>query len=130
MFSVEYFMYGEDLDLCLKCARQGFHVYYIPSAVVIHYGGGSSSHAPASTFSAVMSVESQWRFFRKMRSPAYARAYRVAVLLASLLRIALLMLAWPARLMQRRSMVEPYAVSKWAARLRWALGAERWVRSY
>jgi N-acetylglucosaminyl-diphospho-decaprenol L-rhamnosyltransferase len=130
MFSTDYFMYAEDLDLCLKCGRRGARVYYVPSAVVVHHGGGSSGHASASTFSAVMSVESQWRYFRKTRSPAYAHAYRAVMLFASLLRIALLMLAWPAQLICRRSDMQRHAVRKWRARLRWAFGVERWVRDY
>ena len=75
-----------------------------------------------------MGVESQWRFFRKMRSPAYAALYRIAIAAASLLRIAVLLLAWPWR--SGRPWASPGALRKWTARLRWTLGGERWVRDY
>jgi len=128
MFSTDYFMYAEDMDLGLKSRRRGLRTYYVPQAVVVHHGGGSSSQSQVSKFAAVMGVESQWRFFRKMRSPAYAALYRIAIAAASLLRIAVLLLAWPWR--SGRPWASPGALRKWTARLRWTLGGERWVRDY
>lgn len=130
MFSTDYFMYSEDMDLCLKVARLGFNTYYVPAAVVVHYGGGSSSQSATSSFSAVMRLESQWRFFRKMHSAPYAAAYRVGMFFASLLRIAALAIALPIRLFnpQRQGLV--YSLHKWAARLRWTVGAQAWMRNY
>jgi GT2 family glycosyltransferase len=40
-FSPEFFMYGEDTDLCLRAWRLGFRPYFVPEAVVIHAGGGT-----------------------------------------------------------------------------------------
>ena len=128
-FSSDYFMYTEDIDLCLKSQRAGRRAYYVPQAVVVHHGGGSSSQAPVSKFAAVMRVESQWRFFRKTRSPAYAALYRATLAGASVLRIALLLAAWPVRV-PLRGPRRAGALPKWAARLRWTLGGERWVRDY
>jgi N-acetylglucosaminyl-diphospho-decaprenol L-rhamnosyltransferase len=129
MFSTDYFMYAEDMDLCLKSQRAGPQAYYVPAAVVVHHGGKSSEQAPVSRFAAVMRVESQWRFFRKMRSPAYAALYRAALGGASLLRITLLLSAWPVQALRRRP-GNAGALPKWVARLRWTLGGERWVRRY
>jgi N-acetylglucosaminyl-diphospho-decaprenol L-rhamnosyltransferase len=128
MFSTDYFMYAEDMDLSMKLQRAGLRAYYVPRAIVVHHGGGSSSRTPVSKFAAVMSVESQWRFFRKMRSPRYAALYRVSMGVASILRIALLLLTWPLHSVRRRT--SPSALPKWAARLRWTFGGERWVREY
>jgi GT2 family glycosyltransferase len=36
-----YFMYFEDLEYCRKVRKAGLKVYYLPSAVVIHYHGAS-----------------------------------------------------------------------------------------
>jgi hypothetical protein len=130
MFSTDYFMYSEDMDLCLMAARHGFNAYYVPAAVVVHYGGASSSQSPTSSFSAVMRLESQWRFFRKMYSARYAAAYRACMFFASLLRIAALTMALPLRLFkpERRGLI--YSLHKWAARLRWTVGAQTWMRNY
>ncbi len=44
-FDERYFLYGEDLDLCLAVARLGYRVVYFPEAVVIHHKGASSRQA-------------------------------------------------------------------------------------
>ncbi|MDE2402255.1 MAG: glycosyltransferase family 2 protein [Burkholderiales bacterium] len=130
LFSTDYFMYAEDMDLCLKTSRAGFSAYYVPTAVVVHHGGASSAQAPANTFSAVMALESQWRFFRKTRSWHYAALYRAAMFSAAVLRVSALALAWPMRGLHNRNWRGAQALRKWMARLRWALGGERWVRNY
>lgn len=130
MFSTDYFMYSEDMDLCLKAARQGFNAYYVPSAVVVHYGGASSSQSPTSSFSAVMRLESQWRFFRKMHSAPYAAVYRVGMFIASLLRISALIMALMIRFFRPEQQGLVYSLRKWAARLRWTIGAQTWMRNY
>jgi GT2 family glycosyltransferase len=42
-FNVEYFMYGEDADLCLRAQRAGARPTICPEAEIIHYGGASES---------------------------------------------------------------------------------------
>jgi GT2 family glycosyltransferase len=42
-FDERFFMYGEDIDLCLRAADAGWRVRYTPAATVIHLGGGSPS---------------------------------------------------------------------------------------
>ncbi len=130
MFSTDYFMYAEDMDLCLKATRAGFGVYYVPTAVVVHHGGASSAQSAANTFSAVMALESQWRYFRKTRSSWYAMLYRAAMFLGSILRIGALLIAWPMYRLRDRSWRGRNALRKWTARLRWTLGGEAWVRDY
>jgi GT2 family glycosyltransferase len=36
-FTEEFFAYGEDADLSLRCWQQGWDVVYVPSAVVLHF---------------------------------------------------------------------------------------------
>ncbi|HMP71687.1 MAG TPA: glycoside hydrolase family 99-like domain-containing protein [Kiritimatiellia bacterium] len=43
--------YYEDVDLCLKARRAGYHVYYQPEAVVVHHV--STSYDQAGTFSKI-----------------------------------------------------------------------------
>jgi len=130
MFSTDYFMYSEDVDLCLKVRKVGLHTYYIPSAVVVHHGGASSSQISVNTFSAVMMLESRWRFFRKTRSLWYSRLYRLAMFGTSVVRIGLVLFVWPVLgLCGKESQVE-HVLKKWMARLRWTLGGERWVKNY
>jgi GT2 family glycosyltransferase len=39
-----YFIYGDEADLQYRIKRAGWKVYYLPSAVTIHYGGRSLDH--------------------------------------------------------------------------------------
>ena len=41
-----FFMYGEDIDWCLRCWRSGWKIAFYPEAEAIHYRGGSSSIDP------------------------------------------------------------------------------------
>ncbi|MFI5251799.1 MAG: glycosyltransferase [Bacteroidota bacterium] len=41
-FDEEYFMYGEDLDLCYRVQKFGWKVYYVHSTQIIHYKGESA----------------------------------------------------------------------------------------
>jgi O-antigen biosynthesis protein len=41
-FDTDYFMYGEDLDLCYRATRLGWHIYYHPGTTIIHVKGEST----------------------------------------------------------------------------------------
>lgn len=41
-FDKDYFMYGEDLDLCLRVQQKGYKNYYNPDATILHFRGQSS----------------------------------------------------------------------------------------
>lgn len=38
----DFFMYGEDIDLCYRIKEGGYKILYYPEASIIHYKGGSS----------------------------------------------------------------------------------------
>jgi GT2 family glycosyltransferase len=41
----DFFMYGEDLEWCLRVRRKGWDVWFCPDAEILHYGGQSSAQA-------------------------------------------------------------------------------------
>lgn len=41
-FDEDFFMYGEDLDLCYRVKEAGLRVFYIPEVTIIHHKGVSS----------------------------------------------------------------------------------------
>lgn len=131
MFNTDYFMYSEDMDLCLKVRKAGMKTYYIPEAVVVHHGGGSSSsQAGANTFSSIMMLESRWRFFRNNRSIWYSRLYRTAMFAVCLIRIGIVPLAWLGCKLSGKQFMARSVVKKWTANLRWTVGGEKWAKSY
>jgi GT2 family glycosyltransferase len=46
LFDETYWMYGEDLDLCLRVREAGWRARYVPSVVVTHLKGQSSRRRP------------------------------------------------------------------------------------
>jgi GT2 family glycosyltransferase len=78
-----FFMYREDVDLCLRLRALGLTVRYEPGAVVRHVGGAS---APRSSLYAVLAT-SRIRFAKKHRSRAAALAERAGVALEALTHV-------------------------------------------
>lgn len=44
-FDEQFFMYGEDLDLCYRVQKNGYKVYYYPETQIIHYKGESTKRS-------------------------------------------------------------------------------------
>ena len=86
MFSEDYFMYAEDLDLCRKTVRAGYRNYHAGSARLIHYGGGSSAPEAAT----VMKWRSILHYCEKHRGKAYAFLFRLVMAVAALVRLSIL----------------------------------------
>lgn len=42
-FDKSFFMYGEDLDLCVRCREHGKKVWYNPETQIVHFKGKSST---------------------------------------------------------------------------------------
>jgi GT2 family glycosyltransferase len=126
-FTEEYFMYGEDVDLCFKISKAGYSVYHVPGTVMVHFGGGSSGQAK-SNFSNVMMRESIHLFLRRSRGVLSAAVYRAAMAVSSVVRLALILVLLP---FSRDRVVRHGGGSlrKWFSILRWGLGLESWVRS-
>lgn len=44
-FDTDFFMYGEDLDICYRIQKAGFKVYYFSETEIIHYKGESTKRS-------------------------------------------------------------------------------------
>jgi N-acetylglucosaminyl-diphospho-decaprenol L-rhamnosyltransferase len=62
-FDEEFFLYEEDVDLCLRLRRAGWRVLYTPAAEVVHYLGRSMESDPWR--SRLEYHRSHLRFYRK-----------------------------------------------------------------
>lgn len=127
-FTEEYFMFGEDLDLCYKITRAGAQAYYVPETAVVHYGGRSTQTA-GNQFSNVMMRESIHRFLRQNRGRVNATLYRLAMGVSSLVRLVFML---PLLLISGNQIVRhgTGSAKKWFAILRWSLGAGLASRSF
>lgn len=47
-----FFLYGEDVDFCAAIRRLGRHVLFTPVVKMVHHGGRSGAHAPATASAA------------------------------------------------------------------------------
>lgn len=74
-FDEDYFMYGEDVDLCYCFKKAGWQVWYLPEAEIIHYGGASSKKIAATA--AIYDRIAIKVFFKKHYGLLAAIAYRI-----------------------------------------------------
>jgi GT2 family glycosyltransferase len=65
-----FFMYGEDIDWCLRCWKSGWKIAFFPGASAVHYGGGSSRRERIRF--AVLQQQARQRLWKKH----YGRAER------------------------------------------------------
>ena len=82
-----YFMYTEEVDLCFRLARAGWELWYLPTAVVTHHGGASSSQMPDKMYLELH--RSKVQFYRKMGGARGSLWGKTALLLGYLPRVLL-----------------------------------------
>ena len=87
-----YFIYSEEVDLCARIQRAGWHIYWAPQSAVVHYGGQSTQQVAAEMF--LRLYEGKVNYFRKNRGQFAATVYKLILLVAATLRLLLSPLAW------------------------------------
>ena len=93
-FDEDFFLYGEDLDLCLRVRRAGWKIGYIPDAVVVHWGGQSErNNIPVRVWE--KKTRAEITFFKKHYSQQTFRTIRRHNLLQAFWRIVSLQLTFP-----------------------------------
>jgi N-acetylglucosaminyl-diphospho-decaprenol L-rhamnosyltransferase len=128
LFTENFFMYAEDVDLCYKVHRAGHKILYEGRAEVIHHGGQSSSKEPQSNFATVMTRESLHAFMAIHRGKTYAAVFQFAIGVAACLRLLLLFGLFIVTLGRYQPAILRATVKKWLGVLRWSLGLETWVK--
>jgi len=85
-----FFMYYEEADLCYRIKQAGWHITFIPTAVVTHLGGQSSGQIPVRT--RIRMLKSLLIFFRKHRGKfstgIFNCVFKPAVILRDICNIA------------------------------------------
>ncbi|MFW6116152.1 MAG: glycosyltransferase family 2 protein [bacterium] len=76
----DYFMYTEEMDLCYRLLEAGWQLWWVPRAVVKHYGEASSRQVAEAMY--VQLYRSKVQFYRKFegdhRADDFKRLLRVA----------------------------------------------------
>lgn len=126
-FSPEFFMYVEDIELCLKVTRAGFNCIHNPHAVIKHHSGCSSiSLTKVSRFGTIMRRESLCLFFKRENGLMTAYLFRIASFFSATFRtvvysVALVLLFKRNKILQEKLRL---GRSRWWIVLRWAVGLE------
>lgn len=126
-FSQDYFMYGEDLDLCYKVHRLGYANYHVPDIEIFHFGGGSTDETH-SRFSTVMVRESVSIFLNKVYGETYPRFYKIGLGVSSCVRLIVLALYFPLAVVRGRESEWMSSLRKWTTVFRWSVGLEGWAK--
>jgi hypothetical protein len=127
-FTKDYFMYAEDMDLCVKIVKAGWKIYYVPTTSITHHAAKSSSSREESNFSSIMIRESVLRFMQVYRGQRYARMYRASTGIMALIRLLLLLIAFPASMHPRGRRFLTRALRKWTDLFIWSVnGGSRWA---
>jgi GT2 family glycosyltransferase len=74
-FDERFFLYEEDVDLCLRVRKAGWRILYTPRALVIHHLGRSMEKIPA--LSRLEYDRSHLRFYAKHRGPGATALLRL-----------------------------------------------------
>ncbi len=88
-FDEQFFMYGEDLDLCYQVHKLGFEVHYLPTTQIMHYQGESVKSAPYDSLNAfyqAMILFSE-KHFSKSRSILSKLVIRLGIYFRKLISI-------------------------------------------
>jgi GT2 family glycosyltransferase len=93
LFDPQFFLYGEEVDLCRRIKKAGYEIWYWPDISVLHIGGESSRQIKDAALSSSGSTQLVlWR----MRSTLlyYRKHYGATVWLAKWLELALYRLSY------------------------------------
>ena len=116
-----FFIYKEDVDWCKRFADAGWAVRFYPEAGAIHYGGASSAVAPAKFLIEMEKANLQyWRKHHTWLGRAVAMTAILAHYWTRMCAWLLIYLVRPGENLKPKQMTLRYA-----ACLRWLLGAER-----
>lgn len=75
-----YFMYTEEMDLCYRLLKAGWDIWWVPQAVVTHYGEASSQQMAEDMY--IQLYQSKVQFHRKFGGPQRVQHFKFLLKLA------------------------------------------------
>jgi GT2 family glycosyltransferase len=85
LLDTDYYIYTEEVDLCYRIRQAGWKLYWLPTSVIVHFGGQSTSQVADAMF--LRLYESKIIFIRKHYGKLQANIYKLILALSSLVRI-------------------------------------------
>lgn len=82
-FNEEYFLYGEDVELCFTLSKKGWKLKYLPSSIVLHLKASSTKQCDYSQMRRHYYNASSI-YFRQAKGLGYVMLYRSIILITSL----------------------------------------------
>jgi GT2 family glycosyltransferase len=77
-FDERFFLYSEEVDLCLRVHRAGWRIIHVPTLTILHHGSDGRALDPRL---AAQSARAQLQYAHKHLSPLSRAAFRAALLL-------------------------------------------------
>lgn len=71
LLDANYLFYSEEVDWCLRLHQQGWKIYYVADAQIIHYGGSSTSTLAPSKFHRIYWNSFLYYYKKHFGTPAY-----------------------------------------------------------
>jgi hypothetical protein len=129
-FDDQYYMYGEDVDLCFRLHKMGLNAYYLGDIQMLHYHGASSKKQTKSYYAAIMQRESMCKFMLTHYGRFTAFLYRYIWVFSGLARVSLLTPGYIFSLLtfSNRKRIFSGTLEKYARIVSWGLGFEKWTR--
>jgi len=121
-FDLRFFLYYEEVDLCMRIKQAGYDIWYWPDIVITHIGGESSRQLKHLDFSSKASQVTKWR----MRSTLlyYRKHHGAKAYLAKMLEEVLYTFSmWRNRISsnsERKTRATHFAVLREMMRKAWA----------
>ena len=81
----QFYIYGEDLDLCKRMWDYGWYVRYVPSVKIVHHGGASSSNAPIKFY--IEQQKTSIQYWKKHKTKNELYVYISIIIIHHFLRI-------------------------------------------
>lgn len=103
LFDETHGFWYEDVDLCARCSRAGWEMWYVPDAPIVDYGGGSTKLIGLSAGS-LLRFRNMLRYAQRHFSRGHLLILKLVVGMVLLLRLPLVVGAslWPSARMKRR----------------------------
>ena len=120
-FKSEVSTYLEDMDLCMRVRRLRLTIYHIPSATVVHHGGGSS-RIQYSQFSTLNLRTATEIYMQLNHGTQAAMSYRILQGASAVVRLTATL---PSYLLSReqRRLAAKATLTKWWHVLKWSFGS-------